>query len=362
MANTRVVVFGLLLCSTAHAGPWVDDRPGHGFAMLSYGHYSADSYFAGPGQLDASSAPVAKGSLQPIRVPYPGGGFGTLSYGSNYVAQDVTFYGEVSVSRGFALVLSLPMFRYLTQDVGAPTMAATPTSAASQPFKLANKGVGDLVVGLKYQLPRIAALRGFAFGPQLYFTAPTGDESGKATYPSFAVDPQGRHQAPLPLPTGNGTADVELRGSFGYSFHPIPVFMTAELGYHHHFDRVTCTDSTGAEHTVSFSDDLPWNVQVGATWSPKKLGFHHATLVATLRGTKSFENGDVPGENGAPLQTSPYTQACGQANNMSYLSLGGSLMIFPLSWIGVTYSIEHTLLGVNTGYGLSHLAGVAVQF
>jgi hypothetical protein len=328
------------------AGPWVDEAPGHGFVLLSYGRYSADSYFAGPGQVDGLSKPVARGSKQDITVPFPGGGFGTVTYNSNYVSQDVSLYGEVSLGKGFAFVLQLPMYKYITQDV----------ASSPDPNQLVEKGVGDLVLGVKYQIPKIKALRGFAFGPQLYFTAPTGNQNGKGAYPDTIA------QAPLPLPTGNGTADMEMRGSFGYDFYPVPVFMTAELGYHHHFNVAACDDGKGGENKVSFSDDLPWNIQVGATWAPKKKYFDHGTLIATLHGARSFENGDVPGEHGLPVKGSPYVQNCGQANNTSYLSFGGTLMLFPIKWVGVSYTVEHALLGVNTGYGLSQMVGIAAQW
>src|SRR5262249_36260266 len=152
-------------------------------------------------------------------------------------------------------------------------------------------------------------LRGFAFGPQLFITAPTGDKNGRGPYPpNVKLDP-------LPIPTGNGTVDIEARGSFGYSFYPIPIFVAADVGYHHHFNKASCKDNTGIS-AVKYSDDLPWLFQVGATWAPKKKYFHHGTLIANLHGVKSFENGDVPGQNGLPLKGSPYTQTCGQANNM----------------------------------------------
>ena len=57
-----------------------------------------------------------------------------------------------------------------------------------------------------------------------------------------------------------------------------------------------------------------------------------------------------------------YLEPCGQANNQDFLSFGGMLMLFPIKWVGITYSIEHTLDGVNTGYGLTQSAGLATEF
>jgi len=328
----------------AVAGPWVDPKAGHGFVSLSYARYSADEYFTGHGEV-LGPLKLEPGTKQAIGIPFPGG-FATVNYNSNYVDQSVLLYGEVTLGARFAAVVSMPVMRYITQDI----------ASVPDPAKLSQLNAGDLNVGIKYQVPLPSSARGFAFGPQLYLTAPTGDKNGRAAFPD------GIALKPLPLPTGNGTFDLEARGSFGYSFYPIPVFIVADLGYRHRLNQASCNDSSGGQATVNYSDDLPWSVQVGATWAPKKKWFDHGTLIATVHGIKSIENGDVPGENGLPSKGSPYTQTCGQANNATSLSLGGTLMLFPIKWFGITYTIEHTLTGINTGYGLSNIVGFATEF
>jgi hypothetical protein len=349
LRTSSVAVLAALLGSgiarDASAGPWVDDQAGHGFVQLGYSRYSADDYFTGPGEPSPADSrkTLPQGYKQPITIPV-GGAFGG-SHVSDYASQSMVFYGEVSLSHRFALVATMPLVTYVTQDV-----EFTP------PAKLSQLNVGDLNVGLKYQIPHIKALKGFDFGPQIYFTAPTGDVHGRAAYPPALMTD------PLPMPTGNGVADMEMRGSAGYSFYPIPIFITADVGYRHRLDSVSCKDQTGTKLSVSYSDDLPWAVQLGGSYSPKKKYFDHLTIIANLNGLHSFENGDVPGSNGAPTRGPLYAQPCGQANNASFFSVGGTIMIFPIKWFGVTYNIGHTINGVNTGYGFTNMVGFASQF
>ncbi|MEO6951033.1 MAG: hypothetical protein ABI321_04395 [Polyangia bacterium] len=330
------------------AGPWVDDRPGHGFIQLSYANYSADRYFAGPGEVDENLKPVRPGTRRNISIP-TSSGFITANYKSNYVDQSMLLYGEVSLWRGLGATFSMPVIRYVTQDIHTVV-----------PAKLSELNTGDVTFGLKQQLPRIRALKGFAFGPQLYFTAPTGDVNGRSAYPAAAMLPGAK---PLPIPTGNGTFDIEARGSFGYSLYPIPVFFAADVGFRHRLKKASCKFGSTSDSTT-YSDDLPWDVQAGGTLAPKKKlsWFDHATLIATLSGLHSFENGDVPGRNGIATKGNPFTQFCGQANNASSMTFGGTLLLFPVKWIGLSYTISHTLTGVNTGYGLSNIVGIATSF
>ncbi len=332
------------------AGPWVDDRPGHGFVQLSYARYSADQYFAGPGENDGSVQQLAvkPGSRRDITIPTKSG-FSTANIKSNYRDQAALLYGEVSLWRGLGFTFSMPLVRYVTQDIHTVV-----------PAKLSQLNVGDATFGLKQQLPTIRALRGFAFGPQLYFTAPTGDVNGRSAYPAAAMLGDTK---PLPIPTGNGTFDIEARASFGYSFYPVPVFLTADVGFRHRITKASCKSGT-SESSTTYSDDLPWNVQAGGTLEPKKKlsWFNHATLIATVSGLHSFENNDVPGRNGIAAKGNPFLDSCGQANNASSLSFGGTLLLFPIKWIGLSYTVSHTLTGTNVGYGLSNIVGIATQF
>jgi hypothetical protein len=150
-----------------------------------------------------------------------------------------------------------------------------------------------------------------------------------------------------------------LRGSFGYSFYPIPMFITADVGYRHRLDAAVC--KVGG--SVNYSDDLPYAVQLGGTYTAAKKGFDHLTITANLTGVHSFENGDVPNKNGLPEKDVPlFAQPCGQANNMSVVNFGGSVMIFFIKQFGVTYTVAHALWGINTGYGLTNTVGFAAQF
>ena len=129
----------------AVAGPWVDPRPGHGYVSLSYNLYQADQYYSGPGEVDALSAPLPKGTKRDISVPI-GSGFGTVLQKSNYTDKSMFLYGEVSLYGGLGFTLAMPVLRGISQALdGGQT--------------LSNFGVGDLNVGLKYMVPTVKALR-----------------------------------------------------------------------------------------------------------------------------------------------------------------------------------------------------------
>ena len=172
--------------------------------------------YSGVGEVDAVSALLPPGTKRDITVPI-GQGFGTVLQKSNYTDMSAFLYGDVSLYKGLGFVLAMPVYRHVSQvlDGGAD---------------LSNGGVGDLTLGLRYMAPHIRALKGFDFGPQVFFTAPTGDVNGRGAFPMDS-------QAPLPLPLGNGTGNIEARSSFGYSFYPIPVFIAADVGYQHRFNR-----------------------------------------------------------------------------------------------------------------------------
>lgn len=331
----------------AMAGPWVDDQPGHGFVSLGYSRYQADDYYTGPGETKGPTV-LPEGHKQHIIIPI-GSSFLVENFNTTYLDQSMQFYGEVSLGHRFGFVATLPVVRYVSETV-----------ALAVPDTLTQLNVGDLNVGLKYQIPHIHGLRGFDFGPQLYFTAPTGDVNGRGAYSATALK-QFPNTPALPLPTGNGVADMEFRGSFGYSFYPIPMFIAADVGVRHRLDAAVCSDK-GVKTSVNYSDDLPYAVQLGGTYTAGKKGFDHLTVTANLTGVHSFENGDVPGRNGAPTKGPLFAQPCGQANNQSAVNFGGSIMVFFIKNFGVTYTVAHTLWGINTGYGLVNTAGVAAQF
>jgi hypothetical protein len=344
----------LLIPSISSAGPWVDAEPGHGYVSLGWSNYSADTYLAGPcsGGCDPTNVfqkTQKYGSKQPITIPFKNPGEFTGNLSSNYINNSAQLYGEVSLWKHLGFVASMPLVQGISQQ-------------EEQNHSLSTTHAGDLIFGLKYQIPLSAAYKGLAFGPQVYITAPTGDVNARGQYAN--ADLQSANQ-PLPLPTGNGTWDIETRMSAGYAFYPIPIFVIGEVGYHHHWDNATCTGIPDPNHTgitkqsVTYSDDVPWTVQVGGTYEPvkKRSWFHHVTVIGSVHGTKSLENGfiDKTGE-------AAYLRPCGQSNNATYLSAGGQIMIFPIKWFGLTYSIEHVLIGGNVGFGLTSTFGLAAQF
>ena len=95
-------------------------------------------------------------------------------------------------------------------------------------------------------------------------------------------------------------------------------------------------------------------VQIGGTWEPKWKFLHHATLIVTARGVQSTKDRDVP-----VVKAQAFLEPCGQSNNQSFFSVGGQLFIFPFAKIGLTYLLEHTVVGENSGFGLTNVIGLA---
>ena len=349
-ASALVATLGLCLgARPAVAGPWVADEPGQGLVSIGYSRYEASEYFRGPGEQNLTFMDVPRGEKAQITVPKTSGFF-LVGVNSNYIDNSAQFYGEVSLGKRFAFVSQMPLVHNIRQDLeGGQELSTT--------------GVGDMTLGFKWQAPTIKKVPGLALGLQLYTIAPSGDVNNKSHYP---IDPSTMMEAekPLPTPTGNGTVDIDFRYlSIGYSFYPIPIFMAAELDYHHHFNQAACDLEDGTVQRVKYSDDLPWSFILGASWEPKYKGLYKGTLIANVRGVHSLYNGDVPGEGMIPKRTgTPFSSPCGQANNLSSISMGGTLMYYPVKWVGLAYSVDHTLWGINTGYGLTQSVSLIAEF
>lgn len=184
IALAFALAFGAL-ASTAQAGPWVRD-PGHAYLKLGAARFTADEGFN-------------QG----------------LSTGLAYVGDSFNLYAEVGLPGRLQLVGDLPF--------------VAGVNASPEGVNYHNRSFGDARLQLDW-----GALEGtpltLSLEAKLPLYTPLGQQGPGDPVAGF---PRSATRFPDP---GDGNVDLTPKVQLGWSFHPIPAWATAELGYRARLD------------------------------------------------------------------------------------------------------------------------------
>jgi hypothetical protein len=193
-ATTALLLAFGLLGSPVEAGPWVK-APGEAYIKTGATFFaSEDSFNQG------------------------------LDTGLSYTGETYNVYAEVGLPGGFQAIVNLPL------------VMATNTSRSGVQYH--NNTLGDLTLELDYAvLPDLPLAVGVETRLPLF--TPVSEQNGSGFEQSINSFPD----------PGDSNVDVTAKVLTGYSFHPIPAWATAELGYRARFggfaDGVYAALSTG---------------------------------------------------------------------------------------------------------------------
>ena len=258
----------------ARAGAWACPK-GRSFAKLSTIHYRSDEVFGGTGD------------REPISI-----------YGSEFRANQGFIYFEYGLLERLTLV---------TQLNGASLKSES--NIRHNVLRLTTNGVGDVVLGAKYQL----VSKPIVLSPFVSVKIPT----------SYDDD--------LNPALGTGDADGEFRLLAARSFFPLPLYIGAEAGF-----RV---------RGGPFSNQISYGGEVGAT------PLSRLSVKAFLEDGRTLSGNDRLAEPGLV-----------QVSEGDFTKLGliaGILVSGPL-WLEV--SLESVVAGENVSAGHSWGLGVSYSY
>ena len=262
----------ILLCLAAY--PW---RPatGQGWVQPDGGHYLKVGV-----HMTRATAYFERGGNE-IDIP-------TLS---DYV---FNVYGEYGLTRRVTVIAYIPLVERITlaRQVGSSSgFEFFPGDSAT--------GLADLEVGARYGVvqdgPAVLSA-GFTLG------LPTGDDDQEHG-----------------LVTGDGEFNQVVYVGAGYSFWPVPLYITGSAGYN-------------ARHR-GFSDELLYQAEVGGTWDDR------VTTLVRMRGLLSRHNGDEAFSGGT---------AGLNANDREFFVLGAEIALGTDSGFGLSVGVERPLSGERT--------------
>ena len=219
----------------------------------------------------------------------------------------VSVYGEYGITDWLTGIGYLPFYKRITLDrvVGRPSgIVYFPGDETS--------GIADMAVGVRLALVRQSPT---VLGLAAMFGIPIGDGD----------QPNG-------LLTGDGEFDQLVALEAGHSFHPLPMFATAQVGFNN--------------RTRGFSDEFRYGAQLGYTFNNLILLTIHA------RGVESLRNGDdsvIGGMNGL------------YANNQQYLEYGIEGIYLLSSAYGISLAVDTATRGRNVLSALKYSFGVSLS-
>jgi hypothetical protein len=227
-----------------------------------------------------------------------------ISTGLAYTGITYNIYGEIGLPGDLQLVADIPLVLATNQSSGG--------------VNYHNSTFGDARFELDYALlPDLPLTVGLEAKVPLYTPLAEGD----------ALRPYPRSTEKFP-DAGDGNVDLTPKLLFGYSFHPVPAWATAELGYR--------------ARLGGFADGVHWSVGGGIFAVPDYLAFGVYTS-----GVINVQEDDDP----AAQQTKEFSY--GQV-----YALGKGLPFDPD--LGLTLSVGRILharnssLGTDVSLGVSH--------
>jgi hypothetical protein len=134
------------------------------------------------------------------------------------------------------------------------------------------------------------------------------------------------------LYTGDGEFNQLLRFQFGYSFFPVPVYFTSDVGF--------------SNRSKGYSDEFRYAAEIGYNLRNKFI------IAFKIRGVESLRNGNdtVTGGMGGLF-----------ANNQSYLSYGPEISYLIIRAVGLSAAIEGATRGENVLSAPAYSIGVILR-
>lgn len=210
---------------------------------------------------------------------------------SDYV---FNLYGEFGLTDRITVIAYLPVVERITlaRQVGSDTgFEFFPGDASTRP--------ADVEVGARYGIVRSGPAvlsTGFTLG------LPTGDDDQQ-----------------YGLVTGDGEFNQTVYLGAGYSFWPLPFYVTGSTGYNVRYR--------------GFSDEFLYRAEVGATWRGR------VTTLIRAHGLVSMHNGDSSFAGGT---------AGLNANDQEFFVLGGEIGLGLGGGFGIATGVEQALSGERT--------------
>jgi hypothetical protein len=219
----------------------------------------------------------------------------------------VSFYGEYGITDWLTGIGYIPLYKRITLDrvVGRPSgIVYFPGDETS--------GIADMDLGV-----RLALIR---------------DSPTVLAFALMLGIPAGDGNQPNGLLSGDGEFNQLVALEAGHSFHPLPMFATARIGFNN--------------RTRGFSDEFHYGAQIGYTFDRR------VTLILHARGVESLRNGDdsvIGGMNGL------------YANNQQYLEYGLEGVYQLSDAYGVSLGVDTATRGRNVLSALKYSFGVSMS-
>jgi len=305
-ASSLVLFFAVgLLPLSVRAGAWVHDVNKF-YVQTLFSYYQADKVFDRNGEAHTNA--ILRNPGVPLSGLVPG----------TFKQYEGTLYVEYGLPFDTELVFQLPFYRIAEQDTEIGSFST--------------QGIGDMTVGVKalvFQRPWLV------LSGEVDVGIPAGNSTAEG-----AVSGQANQIIPL----GDDEWDVAFRVLASRSFDPLPIYVTADVGY-----RIR-TSSGG----VGYPDDIPWFVEsgysfyfdrtwvhsltptlaFGGVWNPKKMSAQTALVLAAS----------------AVAGTSPY---------QDYVDVQPGLSVGLWKGLSVVTNFSYTMAGHVTGKGWTIRTGLS---
>jgi hypothetical protein len=281
----NVLLFCILSATAcpADAGPW-SRKQGSGFVQLGFSTIGYNKSYGDDSNKHILGAQVRDNVLQ--------------------------VFVEYGLPAGFSVTTMVP-FKFLSVTPDVPGAV-----------RVSNSGPGDIDLTVRRTWLQEA---GFALATELLFGVPVGSRS----------DANG-------LFLGDGEFNVSPRCVAGKSFYPVPLYMTADLGFNF--------------RTNNFSHDVPYGFELGYGFLDSRL-----YLILQISGRESISNNPtLPFGSTAAEVTA---NALGlHGHNMEYLAIIAKLYFKATEGIGISLSYATAAHGRNVAGGIVLAGGVLCEF
>lgn len=298
--------YSFLLVNKAHAGAWVRD-PNSVYVQMMFGYYQSDTIFD------------RLGDQRPNRIFEDPNAILLGLENSTYRQFEGVLYLEYGLPYDFEFVASFPFFRSAQQD--------------SDIGKFIASGIGDTVVGLKYKWFDRSE---YVASAQVDIGIPSGNASATGSVP-------GRADQIIPL--GDDEWDYAIRILCSRGFYPIPLYVTADIGYRFR------TSVSG----VDFVDDLPWTVEGGYTFSFDRRWFSALTTSLNFNGVLSTKNLDAQ----TALVINTASNVSGTSPYQEFIDIQPGIFLTIVDKLSFVANYSYTIAGKNTGSGWTIRSGFA---